>query len=113
MLTMQLDSLTGQSFEQMVERQPAKKGRMGTRSFIQLTLAACIGAVEQSVPALRLSTIGLFPQLSNYGDEYFSKGANLLLASLDMAGLRLGNGFWSRQLAAPPVVAVESIAGHC
>ena len=58
-LTVPVDSLNGQTFQQMVLRQPVKKGGMGIRSYLKLRLAAFVGAVEQSVSALGLPTTGL------------------------------------------------------
>ena len=86
-----------QTFQQLVVRQPVKKGGMGIKSTTQLRLAAFIGAVEQSVPTLGLSTTGLCPQLSTIygGDECFSKRApkDTRWRVLMEAGSRLGVEF--------------------
>ena len=76
----------GRSFAEWIVRLPVRLGGWGLRSLEETSLAAFIGAVEQSVPAF-CGPEGICPQLSQYlgGEESF----------LEDGG---GNGRWQHML---------------
>ena len=84
------------SFQQLVVRLPIKMGGLGVRNQEQLRYAAFVGAVEQCVPQIGIST-GLCPALGHQfgGDECFGKvmPADTWWEVLITSGCRLGQEF--------------------
>ena len=89
-------SIHGLSFQQLVVRLPIKMGGLGIRNQEQLRYAAFVGAVEQCVPHIGVST-GLCPVLAQQfgGDECFGRGmpADTRWEVLISSGCRLGQEF--------------------
>ena len=61
-LWLPIDGLDGRSFQQWVLRQPVKMGGLGLRSYMETSLPAFIGGVEQSLPHFT-GEAGVCPQL--------------------------------------------------
>ena len=91
-----LGSIQGLSFQQMVVRLPVKMGGLGLRSQEHLRYAAFVGAVEQCVPQIGIST-GLCPALGHWlgGDECFGMGmpSDTRWQVLISSGTRLGREY--------------------
>jgi hypothetical protein len=89
-------SIHGLSFQQLVVRLPIKMGGLGIRNQEQLRYAAFVGAVEQCVPQIGVST-GLCPALAQQfgGDECFGRGmpADTRWEVMISSGCRLGQEF--------------------
>ena len=89
-------SIHGLSFQQLVVRLPIKMGGLGIRNQEQLRNAAFVGAIEQCVPQIGVST-GLCPALAQQfgGDECFGRGmpADTRWEVLISSGCRLGQEF--------------------
>ena len=89
-------SIHGLSFQQLVVRLPIKMGGLGIRNQEQLRYAAFVGAVEQCVPQIGVST-GLCPGLAQQfgGDECFGRGmpADTRWEVMISSGCRLGQEF--------------------